>query len=319
MEVNNNRKCSIAASIIILLILLINTLSLTARAESLAESLPDDVPYMVMYDTPVENGEKPTGMFTVELQYADGSVETRRGEFLDGKDDVKIFPRHPYQMEETKLHPMDPGKSGWIFIPEGENTRILVLLHGGGDNGNEYMQKEDILKAARETHTILISPHYAAWAFGENGEKISGGIRALLENVQEEFNIDSKNTMIGGLSWGSDTTCRTSTYLEDICQNWLYMSPNFEWANKASDAGHSYVYCGQYERTTSEIFVKKLENGDSVTGTMYIDDYDPASAEVSDAKLGNDSVIIGPILVHNAGHTWDTWIPSIVQVLNTNW
>lgn len=122
-----------------------------------------------------------------------------------------------------------------IHIPsnytDSQPIPLLIALHGGGGNSENMMEKTGFNTLADNEGFIVVYPdgtgklknRLLTWNAGhccgyalENMVDDVGFIRALIQNLQDTYNIDSKQIFVTGHSNGGMMTYRLGAELSDI-------------------------------------------------------------------------------------------------------
>ena len=112
-----------------------------------------------------------------------------------------------------------------------ESFPLVIALHGGGGNSENMMEKTGFNNLSDEKGFIVVYPdgvgrfknrlltwnavHCCGYAFDNNIDDV-GFIRALIEKLQNNLNIDSKRIYVTGHSNGGMMTYRLGAELSDI-------------------------------------------------------------------------------------------------------
>ena len=141
-----------------------------------------------------------------------GCITTKQSIIYDGR--TRTYLLHiPPQYDDSKSFP------------------LVIALHGGGGNSKNMMEKTGFNNLSDEKGFIVVYPdgvgrfknRLLTWNAGyccgyalDNNIDDVGFIRALIENLQENFNIDLKRIYITGHSNGGMMTYRLGAELSDI-------------------------------------------------------------------------------------------------------
>ncbi len=122
-----------------------------------------------------------------------------------------------------------------IHIPaqynDSKSFPLVIVLHGGGGNSKNMMEKTGFNDLADEKGFIVVYPdgtgrfknrlltwnagHCCGYALENNIDDV-GFIRTLIEKLQNNFNIDTKRIYVTGHSNGGMMTYRLGAELSDI-------------------------------------------------------------------------------------------------------
>jgi polyhydroxybutyrate depolymerase len=122
-----------------------------------------------------------------------------------------------------------------IHVPpqydDSKSFPLVIALHGGGGNSQNMMEKTGFNNVSDEKGFIVVYPdgvgrfknrlltwnagHCCGYALDNNIDDV-GFIRALIEKIQNNFNIDSKRIYVTGHSNGGMMTYRLGAELSDI-------------------------------------------------------------------------------------------------------
>lgn len=111
-----------------------------------------------------------------------------------------------------------------IVAPEKEETPLplLVALHGSGGNGEEFKASSNLGSLALERNFIAVFPSGVdgTWDGGNccssEHKKDVEAIKAIINNVKQEHNIDASRVFVAGFSNGGIMAYRIACELSDI-------------------------------------------------------------------------------------------------------
>lgn len=218
-----------------------------------------------------------------------------------------------------------------VILPEHitKNGKVLLLLHGLGDDENAWLDQTRIVSYASQTNITIIMPRvdrsYYTSAIG--GPKYFEYIsQEILERFREWFNIaaDRENTFIAGISMGGFGALKIGlsnpqmfkkifamSAMTDILKNWEDDSGRNDWFSSL------FGKPGQVRESINDIsYLVSKQNDTSPAIWQLCGRKDP----FYDINLILDKQIRRKGLQHEfviveGGHDWLVWDKGISQVL----